>query len=417
MSFLFPGFLVAAGLVSAAVVVLHFLVTQQPRSEDLPTVRFVPDVPARSTSVAIKPSDLLLLLVRVLTIMAIGAAFAQPQLKPKRERVGRIVLADVSRATGNIREVADSVATFASSTSAAIVFDSIAHEVDPTKLADTLGAVAGQTNRSTSRGSLSSALITGLRAAARVREAADSLELVVVSPFVGEERDAATDSIRALWPGHVRLVKVAAANLAADTGAAAAPSARVEWADSVAAGAPNTFWTARAKPDTIGAVRAGDAVLIYPFVRKWQPAITTDSVTRVYARWADGEPAAFERRSGTSCVRTVAFSLPTAGDVSLRPDFVRFVDELSSPCGVTRNVAPLSPDFLASFEGSKTLAPVTAIKPRETRMTPLVPWLLGAALVLALVELLVRRISGGNAGAAAELAETPKARTSTGVAA
>jgi len=112
MSFLFPGFLVAAGLVSAAVVVLHFLVTQQPRSEDLPTVRFVPDVPARSTSVAIKPSDLLLLLVRVLTIMAIGAAFAQPQLKPKHQRVSRIVMADVSRATGNIKEVAASAARY-----------------------------------------------------------------------------------------------------------------------------------------------------------------------------------------------------------------------------------------------------------------------------------------------------------------
>ena len=58
---------------------------------------------------AIRPSDLLLLLLRVdRMIMLIGAAFAQPQLKPKHQRIARLVMVDVSRAVSNIRELADS---------------------------------------------------------------------------------------------------------------------------------------------------------------------------------------------------------------------------------------------------------------------------------------------------------------------
>lgn len=416
MSFLFPGFLIAAGAVSAAVVVLHFLVTQQPRSEDLPTVRFVPDVPARSTSVAIKPSDLLLLLVRVLTIMAIGAAFAQPQLKPKHQKVSRIIMADVSRATGNVKEVADSVAHYSSGALASVVFDSVAHEVAPARLADSLATIVSKPH-SSRKGSLSSALITTLRAASRVRDGADSLELVVVSPFVGEERDAATASLRALWPGHIQIVHVAPVDAAAvNGGKPSAPTARVEWVDSIAAGS-DPLWTTKTKPDTMGAVRAGTAVMVFPFVRRWQPAATVDSTVRVYARWADGTPAAFEKTTDGQCVRSVAFSLPSAGDASLRPDFVRFLSDLNGPCGVTHDVAPLPADFMTSFEGPPALASASAIKPRVTHMTPLVPWLLGAALVLALIELLVRRISGGNAGAVAGLDRTRSKGSSTGVAA
>jgi len=416
MNFLYPGFLIAAGAVSAAVVVLHLLVTQQPRSEDLPTVRFVPDVPARSTSVAIRPSDLLLLLLRVLMIMAIGAAFAQPQLKPKRQAVARIVMVDASRAVKDMKEVADSATPLVKGAAAVVVFDSVAREVTPAHAPDSLAALAAGP-KSARRGMLSTAMITGLRAAARVRDAADSIEMVVVSPLVGEERDAATDELRNLWPGHIRVVRVAGPDQTADADAAKnTPRPRVEWADS----AKSTMWQARAKTDTIGAVRAGTSVMVYNFARRWQPAAgMPDSLTRVYARWDDGEPAAFERINGNDCVRSIAFSLPNAGDAILRPDFVRFVDGLSAPCGVTRDILPLPEAFVSAFSGPAALAPVSSIKPRETRMTPLVPWLLGGALLLALLELLVRRMSGDAAASReAELtASRPAAKPVTGAAA
>jgi hypothetical protein len=147
--------------------------------------------------------------------------------------------------------------------------------------------------------------------------------------------------------------------------------------------------------DTIGAVRAGDDVLVFPFVRDWQLAATRgagpDASDRVYARWSDGEPAAVERLTGADCVRSLAIPMPLEGDAILRPEFVRFIDAITAPCGAGYDFAPLPAEFMTALEGGARLAPSAAIKPRATRMTPLVPWLLAAALLLALLELLVRR--------------------------
>jgi hypothetical protein len=400
MTFLAPGFLIAAGAVSLGVVVLHFLITQQPKSELLPTVRFVPDVPARSTSLAIKPSDLLLLLVRVLAIMLIGAAFAQPQLTPQHQAVAKIVVVDASRAVGNMQELADSAKVHADGAAAVIVFDSVARELPLANAMDSLNALASRP-ASTRRGSLSPALITSLRAAARVREAADSIDLIVVSPFANEERDAATSRIRALWPGRIQTVQV---GIASDTSLASGQSIRVQWADSGA----TQLWTKREQPDTVGAVRAGEAVMVYPFVRTWQPASQLDSNTHVYARWVDGEPAAFETNTESGCVRSVAITMPTAGDAILRPDFVRFQKLLTEPCGTAHDFAPMPSEFMSLLAGSGNLASVSDIKPVLTKMTPLVPWLLLTGLLLLLLELFMRyRTEIGAAKREQSLATTP----------
>lgn len=419
ISFLFPGFLYAAGAVALGVVLLHLLVTQQPKSDVLPTVRFFPDVLARSTSITIRPSDLWLLLLRVLMILLIGAAFAQPQLKPEHRSIARLVAIDMSRAVSSPAELGDSARRYIAGAAAVVVFDSTAREIAPSSAADSLAAFATRSARpritgvaestgplasaDRGKGALSPALITALRAAARVRESADSLEIVVVSPFVQEEADAATETIRALWPGHVRTVRVAAATDAAldsPRGGETTRRPRIEWADSVA----STLWVPRAHIDTIGAVRAGDAVLVFPFVRRWQLSATQDTIanakTRVYARWSDGEPAAVERMTGAGCVRSLAVSIPTAGDAILRPEFVRLADALTEPCGEVRNLGPLPAVFMAALEGESHLAPSSSVKPRATRMTPLVPWLLVAASVLALLELLVRRRADGTVASA-----------------
>ena len=112
ISFLHPGFLYAAGVAAAAVVALHFLVSEQPRAGVLPTVRFFPDVEVRSTALTVRLSDLLLLLIRVLTLMLIGAAFAQPQLKPSRSAILRIVALDVSRDVKGGSDMSDSAAKY-----------------------------------------------------------------------------------------------------------------------------------------------------------------------------------------------------------------------------------------------------------------------------------------------------------------
>jgi len=207
---------------------------------------------------------------------------------------------------------------------------------------------------------------------------------------VQEEADAATTTVRALLPGALRTVRVAAAPSAAASGVTArVPS--VEWADSGA----TALWAPRAAVDTIGAVRAGDVVLVSPFVRRWRlelgPDSLTDESTRVYARWADGEPAAVERTIGADCVRSLGISMPTTGDVVLRPEFEGFLAALETPCNAAHDFTPLAPAFMAAMQGPDQLAPASALQPRATHMTPLVPWLLAGALVLALLELVVRR--------------------------
>jgi len=230
-----------------------------------------------------------------------------------------------------------------------------------------------------------------------VRAGVDSVEMVVVSPFVGEEYDAATDSIRSLWPGHVSPVRVAAA-ASSDTRNPSSPRVRIQWVDSGAT-TGGVAWSARAHPDTVGAVRAGNTVLVYPFVRHWRLSAPLDSTMRVYARWVDGTPAAIERVSNGSCTRSVAFSMPTAGDAILRPTFARFLDGLGAPCSALRDIVPLPPEYLVAFAGPANRVAIAKIKPPVARITSWVPWLLGAALLLALLELLVRWIGSRRATA------------------
>src|SRR3954465_859311 len=108
MSFLAPMFFYVALGVAAGAVALHFIVTRQPTSSPLPTVRFVPTSAVRVTTVAPVPEDLLLLLVRVLAALFIGAALARPVLLPHRRPIARVVLADVSRGVGRIESVRES---------------------------------------------------------------------------------------------------------------------------------------------------------------------------------------------------------------------------------------------------------------------------------------------------------------------
>lgn len=391
ISLLHPGFLYAAIGVSAGIVALHFLVTEQPRTGMLPTVRFFPDLPARATTLTFRLSDLLLLALRVFTVLLVGAAFAQPRNDGQHRTVGRIVMVDLSNALRSLKEVGDSALSYieppVGEAAAVILFDSVATEVDVRQAVDSLLALPGLAKWRRPSGSISAGLIASLRAASRVRERVDSVEIVLVSPLIEAERDAATLAIRSQFPGHIRVVRVAADT----TREVVDQRARVEWADSTG----SALWVRRDRLDTLGAIHAmaGAATLVYPFERRWRLARAPDGRTRVVARWVDGEPAAVERASAGDCLRSVGFSLPSVGDMMLRSDFVRFTENLAQPCGAFTRVTrvPLPPDFVRALEGPAHLAPAGAIASRAVRMTPSVPWLLALAMLVALAELLVRR--------------------------
>jgi hypothetical protein len=147
---------------------------------------------------------------------------------------------------------------------------------------------------------------------------------------------------------------------------------------------------ARARADTAGAVIAGEAALVFPLARRWELAPSVHP-SRVAARWVDGAPAAVEFAVGAGCIRDVAIPVPAEGDVVLRPSFGRLVRALGAPCGAVAGSVGLAEPELRMLAGSGPLASREAIAAPDIVATPLVPWLLGAALVLALLELLVRR--------------------------
>lgn len=421
MTFLAPGFFFASLAIAVGVVALHFIVTRQPRASILPTARFVPDLPATATARATRPSDLLLMLLRVLIVLAVGAGLAKPILKPSRGAEARVMLADVSRSTSDVAALRDSVKALYRDHDALIVFDSSARVISVSGL-DSIATL----KPTSKRGNLSAALIAALRAGSSLRDRADSFELVIVSPFAQEEMDAATDSVRRLWPGRARLVRAGAGGTEAARGTprleikspAADPlqiSASLARNDSSATGLIARDVTessenandraiiewpsstrprgavARANRDTIGGVVSGDAIVVAAFERHWSYPADSLRGAEVIARWIDGEPAAIETASGSGCSRSVAIPVNPVGDLVIRNDFVKLVAALSRDCisRIARIPAPIA--NVDRLKGQGALAARDAFQPRGDVRSDLAPWLIGLAIAAAIAELFVRR--------------------------
>ena len=204
MSFVAPFWLGVAAIAALGVVALHLITTQRPPPSILPTARFVPAGDARASSRAARPADLPLLALRCAALLLMGAAFAGPVTHSGGSPLVRVIAVDRSR--GAEAGVRDSVIALARAGDALVPFDSSASIV-MAGATDSLRALAP----GRARGSLSAALVSAWRAARDVARAADSVELVIVSPLTTDELDAASAKIFARWPGRVRLVRTAAA--------------------------------------------------------------------------------------------------------------------------------------------------------------------------------------------------------------
>jgi len=427
VTLLAPAFLWVAIAVAAGIAALHFIVTRQPRASILPTARFVPDSPATAIVRDTRPADLLLMLLRVLIVLAAGAALAKPVLKANRQATGRVFLMDASRSTSDMREAADSVRALYRNGDAVVVFDSAARELGSTPR-DSLPAL----RKSDATGSLSSALIAALRQGSALRDRVDSVELVMVSPLLAEERDAATDSIRKLWPGRARLVRISAAIDSAPSTAKAditlesdasdplavavslaaknnvhgsariLRTARLSAEDSMWMAAGNrvvAFWPTVERPplavertpaDQAGGIVGREIRLVAAFRRHWTFPADSLRGARVIARWADGEAAIVERAIGAGCLRSVSVPVPVVGDLVIRPEFVRMVEAITAPCGDHGVSAPLPAATITSLQATGGLASRDRFAEREDASSPLAPWLMGLALFTALGELMAR---------------------------
>lgn len=94
LSALFPGFVVAGALLALIPLGLHFFTRRPPEREPLPTARFLREDAPTLVRPQRKPTDLLLLAVRIGIALAIGAALAGLTWSPARQGVGTVVLVD-----------------------------------------------------------------------------------------------------------------------------------------------------------------------------------------------------------------------------------------------------------------------------------------------------------------------------------
>jgi hypothetical protein len=276
--------------------------------------------------------------------------------------------------------------------------------------------------RDSARGSISSALVAGIREADRLRRRHEHVRLLLVSPVLREELDEATAGIRALWRDSIRVVRVGGATSASTSDRL---EVRASGDDPVAAGArlarahgvaraagdvrivrttvtaDDTAWTSAATrllvhwpgaPDAAGevvrGVIAGDATVIGYLRPTGLPGQGA-----VLARWLDGSPAAVETRLGAGCIRHVGFDAPIAGDLTLTPAFQHLMAELLGPCRWLVDPTPAGERDVAQLVAGPTASPRSGEPPTRVpiRGSRIGAFLLLAALALALVELLARR--------------------------
>lgn len=422
MSFLAP-ILLGLGIVAGAVVFgLHLITTRRPPPAPLPTARFVPVSEARAIARASRPTDLVLLALRLLAVVLIGAAFARPVLDAAGPAVRSVVLLDVSGAVADAAAARETALARLTPGGVLVVFDTAALEVGPG-----FAIVSDSVEGAEARGALSPALLLGLRAATRIARGADSVRLVIVGPITLTAEDAATRQIRAGWPGGIELVRVAARvdsarrrGLSIVTNVADDPLA-----PAVARMAPvradEAVRILRAPPSAADSewVRSGDRVLVHwPFEREGEVAADAlfapgpDPVTlvaplarlpltararevdaHVLVRWRDGTPAVTQERIGQGCLRHVTIGIPAAGDLTLRPAFDALLARITAPCA-GRRAPPVADDSLGWLRGpSGAAAPAAALASAAPVDSHAAAWLLGAALLALAAEWVIRRRS------------------------
>lgn len=407
MTFLAPWALAAGLLGAVGTVLLHLVARQRPAAYLLPTARFIPNRQTLVSRATSRPRDLWLLALRVLTLLLAAAAFARPVFTGTPAARARIVLVDqsalVADPAGALRRAralgGDGMSTVlvAFDTTAALVrgSDSVAR-------------------RPAAPGSITAALVAARRAAGALATAADSVELVLLSPVAASELDAATWAVRAQWPGVVRVERLAAradsaapvaleraipladalgpalAGLPVSPAARAVRVRRAATADArdiayARAGGTVVVWDSAAAPVSAQGLAVGDDVIVAPLGRR---AAGAEGAVR--ARWADATPAAREVVVGAGCIRTVGVAVPASGDVALRPAFRRIVRALVAPCARPSS-APADSAALARLAGGGPVASARALADGTRAPSRLVSWLLGGALLAALLELALRR--------------------------
>jgi hypothetical protein len=428
IGFAMPWVFGAALAAALTITALHFLSVRQPRAMLLPTARFIPERDARAVARQAKPSDLSLLLLRVIALLAAGAALAGARCGTPGTRRSSIVVIDAAQR-------ADSAALLRV---ARVEPAGDEAKAEP-PLVLWVNGVADDPGV---------AIVAAIREAARQARANPSLaelSLTVIVPQTVRSRRG-WDAWRGQWPAGIRVVRDGPPMFAGDSASAPPAFGTVRVVGTVGAGATDVVaaafasrgallrgallrggaaaetadvvvdratptgparatvtvvWPASGVPagwrvasplDSVGAVAASGLAVVGPWVRTALPPALSDSV-RAIAWWSDGVAAAVERGRGASCVREVAIVVAQGSDLLLSPAAEGLLRALRAPCGGIGVPAPREPSANSGAAVPTAFASASAFRDRDTGTQTTRPvWLATALLALAFVALLSEHI-------------------------
>lgn len=456
LDFARPG-LLAAGLLAALVpLVLHLIARRPPERVALPTARFLAPDSRAAIRLRRRPTDLLLLALRMLLLALLGAAAAGPAWLPRQEGTAELVLLDRSAAMGGpawtaaVGEARRALlGPDGAGRGALVLFDSVAAPVAQGGLTAALfdslaAAVPGGSAPDYA------AALRAVPSAARGLGGADSVRVTLLSSLRWDGwRPGLVAVRRAAWPGAIRLPELSPATPSADTagststtrrnaavlaapgrgGYVAAALGATGWsvgpsADSasvhfllgpvdataasrvraaagagatvVVSGAALTGWTdvlpwaADEDGDTLasgGSLVLDDGTRLDGAARRFAGRPTPGA--RLLAAWEDGRPATAASRVGRGCMVYVGTDLE-AGSLPLSASFPRAVDRLARGCdgaeSTVRGSGPLDQGARAVLRGGGAEAVAVASLGAMGGGVPLARWVLGVALLVALVE-------------------------------
>jgi len=402
MTWLAPWALAGGALALLGVVAAHLLSRQRPRALALATTRFLPSGMLEATTLRRVPMDRWWMLLRLLIIALLALGLAQPVRTGASVATRTVLLLDRTLPVDEQQRVVAALAP----TDAVIAFDTTTVVTSPDR---SRAAVA-------STASLGAALGRLVRVRDSLARGADALRIVVASRFTPASLDPAAGTVRALLADAIAVLPVtvpavaprprgalvvhadpddaiaATAQLLGDSVAALGTviqrGAILTAEDSAAANAGHTvvWWPARVVRGVppLQAMTVAHRTWIAPMGRDTLPGARV-GVESIVGWWADGAPAVARRALGDGCVLHVRAALPDAGDQTLSLAAQAWLAALVTTCDADAGGTHEPPAWLRRGGPAASLALSSS-----TQTSSIAPWLVGAALLLAVAELLLR---------------------------
>lgn len=230
LTFAAPAFLLAGALAMLVPLALHLIRRRPPFRAPLPTARFLVEDPRNAVRVS-RPTDLPLLLLRMLLLLLLGLALSRPAWIPAPEGTSTVVLLDRGAAmrgegwraaVGQARR--DLLAPDGTARGELVMFDTAVARVPRERITpalfDSLLAAAPSDHPSDY-----AAALRAIPASAQALRGADSVRVRMISALADAGWTPGLAPLRrAAWPGTVDLARVALAGASADSAAAGAPA-------------------------------------------------------------------------------------------------------------------------------------------------------------------------------------------------